>query len=124
VTGCPPIDEAVWTCVEALATTRGLDVDRTEAPLIERVAWGLHASRGLGSPRAEWSSMGDEARAELFLAAYGAMSAYRRYLPEFPSDADPSQRLIERAYEAAHEFADDPRQALVCVIEHLEPRVK
>lgn len=31
--------------------------------------------------------------------------------------------VIDAAYEAAQEFGDDPQQALVCVIERLEPFV-
>lgn len=44
--------------------------------LVEKVAWGIHASRGLESPRKDWTEMSDETRTQLLGDAEGAIEAY------------------------------------------------
>jgi cell division septum initiation protein DivIVA len=64
-------------------------------------------------------------RAPRYEAAMDALAAARdAAAAKTPERAEPDlQAVIDRAYEAAHEFLDDPRQALVCVVEWLEPSV-
>lgn len=47
-----------------------------DAPMVERAMWGIHASRGLGSPRQVWAEMPVAAREQLKREAEGAISVF------------------------------------------------
>jgi hypothetical protein len=71
---------AAWVTADRLATERREEPPSDRAWLVERVAWGLHAARGLPSPRAAWADMPEVERAELYVAARGAVSVFEARL--------------------------------------------
>lgn len=78
------LDAERWARIDALAAERAMDPPSERHQLVERVAWGMHAARGLSSPRQAWAEMPEDERTELLLRAAGAIAAYERYAPEFP----------------------------------------
>lgn len=66
-------DRPWWSIADAKAAERGVEPPSARARTVERVAWAIHAARGLGSPRQVWAAMSDEERAELFVGASAAL---------------------------------------------------
>lgn len=54
--------------------------------LVERVAWGVHASRGVMSPRKEWAEMEPGPRAEVYVQAMAAISVYEARVRDEPEE--------------------------------------
>lgn len=78
---------SAWELADRLATERGMEPPSDRRFLVERVAWGIHyAAFGYTSPRAIWAEMSDDRRAELFLVARGAISAYEAQLAAATSE--------------------------------------
>lgn len=75
------LDDERWARIDAIALDRGMDPPSGRRQLVERVAWGMHAARGLGSPRAAWAEMPEDERVELLLQAAGAMVAFEHHTP-------------------------------------------
>lgn len=93
--------------VEATGRITDTSADLTADQFVERVMWGIHASRGHGSPRALWAAMPTDDRAKLREEAQGAIVAYTAH-------AGRAEHTAERALDRIRSLdADDysPQEA-------------
>jgi hypothetical protein len=83
----------------------------TDDELVDRVMWGIHASRGYGSPRKLWVEMPDDDRAKLREEAQGAIEAYTAHASRAEHTAERALDRI-RALDADDYSAQEAAAAL------------
>lgn len=70
---------AAWELADRRAGRLNMDPPSERAWLVEHMAWGMHSTQQLGSPRQAWIAMDDSERATIYLRAAGALNAHDRF---------------------------------------------